>query len=429
MSKRLSLFSLAAGMILIAAMLMTTSCQSSVAPASTSTASPIQSATAQPTQPPQTSEAPAKILKIGAVINLQIGHGVDTNKGMLVIADMYNKKGGIVIGGEKYQVQAIIYDNQANPGVAASAANRLIFEDGVKFITADADGTDAVTPLAEANKILFAAQALSPAIFNPKYKYSYNTGATFASGTTATGWLGANYPGKTIVTALPDNQIGHMIGMLNGKGMAAFGLSNKDEYYPATATDLSALGTRVKSLNPDIFCTTGGSDDSVTYKAILQSGWKGTIFAFTQNPSTTLLQGLTPEDLNCYLGPAISTDFDPALSQYAGDYKAAWIEKYGKWDNPDVTTLASYCAIFAAIEKADSIDVDKVAQVIADGLSWDSPASSFKSIPRTDMGITRCVDSVISFNMMKMTDGVPEVIGDIPLNDSEKYYYKVYPPK
>jgi branched-chain amino acid transport system substrate-binding protein len=63
-------------------------------------------------------------------------------QGAKIAADLVNSKGGITINGQKYNINLILEDNKSSPDGAAAAANDLILNKNVKFIT----GTG-VTPL------------------------------------------------------------------------------------------------------------------------------------------------------------------------------------------------------------------------------------------------------------------------------------------
>ena len=77
------------------------------------------------------------VLKIGV---LGVMSGPDAAWGLVskysaqATADMYNEIGGVEIGGPKYKIEIDSVDDQADPKLAVTGAQRLILQDGVKYI-------------------------------------------------------------------------------------------------------------------------------------------------------------------------------------------------------------------------------------------------------------------------------------------------------
>src|SRR5690349_16967308 len=79
----------------------------------------------------------AETIKIGVVGALTGGpaeYGLAAREGARAVADQVNASGGIDIGGKRYQIQVVAYDDQQKPAQAVSAYIRLVNLDGVKYI-------------------------------------------------------------------------------------------------------------------------------------------------------------------------------------------------------------------------------------------------------------------------------------------------------
>ena len=113
--------------------------------------------------------AEGKSLKIGVLLGLGNPLGRDTQKLVEAVSEAVNKKGGLTIGGEKYLVQLILYDNKDSAETARAGAERLVFQDGVKFILGDTTA-DAWLPVTEANKVVAIVTTPSPAAVNSRLK-------------------------------------------------------------------------------------------------------------------------------------------------------------------------------------------------------------------------------------------------------------------
>src|SRR5690606_25859847 len=76
-------------------------------------------------------------LKIGVIAPFSGGGtdwGVGTQRGVELAIDEINAEGGLVVGGEVYELSAVVYDSEYTAQGGSTAATRLISGDGVKFI-------------------------------------------------------------------------------------------------------------------------------------------------------------------------------------------------------------------------------------------------------------------------------------------------------
>lgn len=369
-----------------------------------------------------------KTLKVGVVYFLGWSLGLDAVNSMKLIADITNEKGGIQIGEEKYNIELIVYDSKFSPEPSRSAVERLIHQDKVKFILAD-EMIDAFNTVTESNKVLTIAYAPNTALFNPKYKYTFQ-GSSLQTGLAPTwGWFVKNNPDvKTIVCAFPDNKIGRIRADIFKKLAQVFGLQMKDIIlYPPDASDLTVVGTKVKTLNPDAFaCTAGGIvGDSMGYKAVWEAGYKGKIWS-PVGPSVGQMTKVVPSE--CLEGLVLQqypTEL-PSPSGLAKEFKEYWIKKRGKWEHPQVGFTTNLHILLAALKKANSLNPEEVASVIANGLEFESVIGRGKMINRPDIGNMRTVDALYEVYMVRVEKGQPKVVANISLDEAHAYNKKFF---
>src|SRR5438093_10874841 len=69
-----------------------------------------------------------------------------------------NKGGGLKVGSDVYRIKLVSYDHKALAADAATAANKLVFQDKVKYIIGNAVGAtcNAVQTVTEPEKVLFS---------------------------------------------------------------------------------------------------------------------------------------------------------------------------------------------------------------------------------------------------------------------------------
>jgi branched-chain amino acid transport system substrate-binding protein len=372
------------------------------------------------------TSAPAKTLKVGMVAWFGWPLGLDLKRGVDIMTDLENKAGGINIGGEKYQVQFIEYDSNNDQNTTQAAINKLIFQDKVNFIITDTMYIGSVVPITEENKVICLAGTPVPAIFDKNYKYSFQAGFMNYQTPEMAGWFANSNPQiKTVSCAFPDDQGGHAYGGMVVATLESFGITVSPEFYPPTAVDLSALGTKVKNDNPDAFMAGGGSGtDALAYKAVWQAGYRGQLFSVTTITLATLQSIVPAEGLEGFIGGAWPVEFDPAVTQQAKEFKAAYIAKNGTWDGPEIQLTAVWAALKTALEQAGTMDTDKVADIVGNGLKFEGPTGKGQMVPRDDLGISRTVDSISEFRIKKVVDGKPTLLHTVTLEEGLGYIKK-----
>jgi branched-chain amino acid transport system substrate-binding protein len=350
-------------------------------------------------------------------------------KGIELMADVDNQKGGIDIGGEKYKVEVITYDSGGQQATATAAINRLVFEDKVSYILAEPNVVDPWLAITEKNKVLAVVGAFTPGPLFPTNHYSFQAMCFTAQDIVVKDWYVRKYPDKkNIVIGLPDNPQGQAVSGRFEAVFKAAGDTVTKLFFPPESTDLSALGTKVKTINPDVYCCGASPQgDSLAMKSIWQAGWRGTFFINNVTTIDSLSQTLPAEALEHVICFADTTEFEPALTQAAKDYKSAWIAKYGKWENAGTSMTIPYSCLIAGLQKAGSLDTDKVAAAIGSGLEFESPAGTVKMVDRADMGNDRTVDSVVDYRVKQIKGGKIELLDHISLDDAIKAF-KQYAP-
>jgi branched-chain amino acid transport system substrate-binding protein len=105
-----------------------------------------------------TEAAEAQTLKIGGLFGLTgFFSGFDQVQAQeaQVTADIINEGGGIKVKGKQYNIQLITYDFKSTMDGVAAGANKLIFQDGVKFMIApSAFFSPPTKDIAESNKVI-----------------------------------------------------------------------------------------------------------------------------------------------------------------------------------------------------------------------------------------------------------------------------------
>jgi branched-chain amino acid transport system substrate-binding protein len=377
--------------------------------------------TAPPTTAP--AAAPTETLKIGAVVWTGWPLGYDMKRGVEIMAMLDNEAGGIDIGGTKYNVEFIFIESNNDQNTTMSAVNKLIYEDKVLYIITDTMYPGAVFAETEKNKVISLTGCPIPIMFDPTYKYTFQGGTMMQATPEVAGWIANNVPEITTVDlACPDEAGGRAYAEGAMAVLQSYGIEVKEIIYPVTSTDFSSIGTEVVADNPSAFIALGNSAmDALIYQAVVQAGYEGLMFSTTTVTYDTLKTAVPEEALEGFIGGAWPVEFDPAATEVAQEFKDKWIEVNGSWEGPEVQLTAAYAALRAALQEAGTTDVDAVAEVLANGLTFEGPTGKGEMIPRNDMGISRTVDNVSEFCVKKIVDGEPTLLHMITLEEGKSY--------
>lgn len=300
-------------------------------------------------------------LKIG-VISCLSGPGIAWGNAVLhgtqMAAERVNAKGGLTVNGKKYTIKIIGYDDLYTGQGGVTAANRLIFEDKVKFIMGPISSASllAFQPISEPEKILVLSNTYTGKALSKEKPFTFRvvpTSREFAIPMVK--WLAAKHPeAKSVAIISPNDDTGTEVQSHDILGYEAAGIQVKfKEFYERDTKDFFPILTRVISQGVDIIDTDGSSPGTVglIVKQARQLGFKG-ILCKTGGPGTPeviRVAGKAAEGFYYYT--PISDD--PAMKQYEKDYT----EKYR---NP-MNGLTPYFydgagMLFKAIEEAGTIE-------------------------------------------------------------------------
>ena len=158
--------------------------------------------------------------------------------------DLINQRGGITVGGQKYNTRIVAGDDQSSPPGAIAAANKLI-QDGVRFMIPPMFMvTDlALIPTAEQAKVLrVKAFGMGPEEVNPKLGYGFYADSSLYNIEPCLDYFVKTYPkAKRIAIIMPDDPGANTALDLNEKAIQKRGLQlvftekfkiGSEDFYP-----------------------------------------------------------------------------------------------------------------------------------------------------------------------------------------------------
>ncbi|MGD0234361.1 MAG: ABC transporter substrate-binding protein [Syntrophorhabdales bacterium] len=343
-----------------------------------------------------------KTLKVGTVLPLNFGMGVDTKKALEMQIGQFNDAGGITIKGQNYKVQLIVYDDKWTAEAGRAALERLVYQDKVQYLISIISSPTMVSGLnmVEENKILNLFSGTSLRAMNPKLRYTFGTSTTRTSLMPLWSMVKKVFPNaKTTVFISPNDEGGKARAAEEKHVAEANGVKVLDTlFHPRDAVDFTALAVKAKSLNPDIMDYPGadsGTQFGLELKAVYAAGFRGNAHLSAIAPKLDEVMQVASvealEGLLCQIKPTELPNPPPMAKKFKEDFTKA----YGKWSEAAFPWIPAWPALLEAFKKADSADPTAVADYIAaKGLFWDRVDGPARMVRRPDLGNTKYCDSV-----------------------------------
>jgi len=343
-----------------------------------------------------------KILKVGTVLPLNFGMGVDTKKAFEMLVGQFNDAGGITIKGQNYKVQLIVYDDKWTAEAGRAALERLVYQDKIQYLIGIISSPTMVSGLnmVEENKILNLFSGTSLRAMNPKLRYTFGTSTTRTSLMPLWSVVKRVFPeAKTTVFISPNDEGGKARAAEEKQVAEANGVKVLDTlFHPRDAVDFTALAVKARSLNPDIMDYPGadsGTQFGLELKAVYAAGFRGNAHLSAIAPKLDeVMQVASVEALEGLLCNVKCTEL-PNPPPIAKKFKDDFTKAYGKWSEASLPWIPAWPALLEAFKKADSVDPTTVADYIASkGLFWDRVDGPARMVRRPDLGNTKYCDSV-----------------------------------
>lgn len=302
--------------------------------------------------------------------------GQDTRQGYDTWLDWVNNEyGGIKVGDASYHVEIVYYDDEGDPDTAANLVEKLITEDEVDFLLGPYSSglTMSTSAIAEKyNVIMVEGNGASEGIFERGFKNIFAV-LTPAGNYTQSALEALAGQGATSVvvayedTAFPTSVAQGAIRWAEEYGMEVLAV----ETYPKDVADVSAIMTKFRDLEPDVFVGGGHFNDALLFVSAAQElGFNPKGMVITVGPSNPDFATEVGDAANYILGP---TQWEATMSwedayfgtaaEFAARYEAMWGEP-PTYQAAESTATA--LALQLAIEAAGSLEMDDVRQALYD---------------------------------------------------------------
>lgn len=302
--------------------------------------------------------------------------GQDTRQGYNLWLEWVNEEyGGIKVGDERYEVEIVYYDDEGDPDTAANLVERLITEDEVDFLLGPYSSGLTMSTSAIAEKydmIMVEGNGASESIFERGFKNIFAVLTPAGNYTQSALKALADQGAETVVVAYEDTAFPTSVGQGAIRWAEEYGMEVLAvETYPLEVSDVSAIMTKFRDLNPDVFVGGGHFNDALLFvRAAQELGFTPKAMVITVGPSNPDFASEVGTAANYILGP---TQWE-ATMKWEGVYlgsPAEYAERYeAMWGEPPTyqaaESTATALALQAAIEAAGTLEMDAVRQALND---------------------------------------------------------------
>lgn len=319
------------------------------------------------------------VIKFGAAISdtgRLAREGTDTRNGYTIWLEWVNEEyGGINVGDVCHRAEIIFYDDESDADTVGVLTERLIVQDEVDFILGPYSSglTQVASVITEReNIIMVEGNGASETLFERGFQNLFAV-LTPAGNYSKSGIeLAAAQGATTAVIFYEDAAFATSIAVgaerwLEENGIELLAI----ESYPVDVTDVTAVFTRFRELDPDIFVGGGHFNDAVLFISTAKEiGFQPDTFLITVGPSNPTFITEMGADSEYVMAPTQwdrNLAYSDAYFGTAEDYAVRFEERFEMEPSYQAAeSTATALALHLAIEAAGAIDTDSVRQALLD---------------------------------------------------------------
>lgn len=293
-------------------------------------------------------------------------------------ADQINTAGGITVGGKKYRIEVIKEDTKYMPAAARKAAEKLIYQDRVKFILGPLGGgpLNAIAPLLTQNKVINVVVVNAANAIGPDKPYCFR--AFMGVGEIYTAFLEyfvGNHGVKTIQLVDWDVESARSAGHDFLYSCKTLGIPcSQPMFYPRDTKDFYPVMTKIIAKNPDMVIAGGAPAlQALTVKTARELGYKGVLSNPTPTTADRLISVVDKKFMEGYFTNAF-IDSGPLAPPGVKKFRKEWVASGKKWADTGGPLPANYLPlIIQGIKAADSVDDTDKIKTAMENMHYVSP--------------------------------------------------------
>jgi branched-chain amino acid transport system substrate-binding protein len=311
-------------------------------------------------------------------------NGIHASNGYNLAVRMINAAGGVKVGGKSYKLAVKYYDDESTPARGAQLAERLIKQDGIKFMLGPYSSglTKAIAPVTEKFKIpMVEAEGASRSLFTQGYKYIFavlSTSEQYLASSIALAAEIAKKNGKKpsdvkVAMAFENDPFSldvraGVVDDIKKHGMKIV----IDDKLPRDLSDMSSTLTKVRAVKPDLLVISGHSKGAATAaRQIKEMKIKVPLIAMTHCEAAKVISKFG-DSTNGFLCPtqwSETMSYKDDLFGTAGEFDAKVKSTYEGYRNVPYQLAQASAAVMVwkdALERANTFDIATVRQALSD---------------------------------------------------------------
>ena len=335
---------------------------------------------------PASAKVEGDTITLGSAISITgkySTNGIHASNGYNLAVKRINETGGVKVGGKSYKLAIKYYDDESTPARGAQLAERLIKQDGVKFMLGPYSSglTKAIAPVTAKYKIpMVEAEGASRSLFTQGNKYIFavlSTSEQYLASAIALAAEIAIKNGKKpsdLKLAMAFENDPFSLDVRAGVVDDASKFDMKiviDDKLPRDLSDMSATLTKVKALKPDLLVVSGHSKGAATAaRQIAEMKIKVPMIAMTHCEAAKVITkfGASTNGFLCPTQWAETLSYFGAYFGKAADYDKLFKATYEGYKNVPYQAAQASAAVLVwkeAFERADSFDTEKLRDALA----------------------------------------------------------------
>ena len=311
----------------------------------------------------------------GPLTGPNAGWGIAMQGGAEMAAKELADGGGIKVGDKTYNFKITAYDDQFSPAGASAAVNRMVSQDGIRYVLGPTTGAAvaAVQPIIQSNNVLQLQSGFGNVV-SADASFSFRTVLTPGEYCAPWyQWIAGNKPDVHKVALLGPNDV---VGQGSVKpceaAVSGAGLTSEAFYYERSVQDYSSLITGVLAAKPDAVDLTGAAPGEAAgiVKQLVQSGFTGLVMKSGGTAISTIVTVAGDEAARgeLYFEQA-SASASPEVASFLEDFTSQY--KSGE-QSIAITYHDTLMLLAQAMEKAGSSDPVEVQKALG-GNDYDLP--------------------------------------------------------
>lgn len=321
---------------------------------------------------------------LGAAVSLTGKYSVNgknTKDGYDLAVKRANEKGGVKVGGKSYKFKVVYYDDESTPARGAQLTERLIAQDGVKFVLGPYSSglTKAIAPVTEKYKVPHVeGNGAARELFTQGYRYLFavlSTSDYYLRDAVNLAAEVAKQNGrdpKTLKVAMAFENDPFSLDVRDGvvEDAARHGMKVViDDKLPPELNDMAATLTKVRAVKPDLLIVSGHEKGAtLVVRQTAEMKVDVPMIATTHCDSAQLAEtlGKLAESVLCASQWDRSLNYQDKWFGTAEQYAQLFKKEFG-YEAPyqAAESTAAVLVFVDAFERAQSFDPEKVRDAIA----------------------------------------------------------------